>query len=578
MGALHFFYLLSVLLTISCGEDVKTPFTSPSKKTNKSTSNSPSGSTSQKPKDQVNRIPERQIRRLTLDLQNRLPNEHDLEIYKTDIDTAESLIRFYLASSEADNAVALLHKNFWKLWRPKSLEVLSEFDSSLKTTLETTNSQVALDEPVKLLRFLLSSNEPFEKIFSRNYTLMDSTTATLYSQTLGTGPNPDVGTLFYNDISRPNMGLLSTFGWNAALSKSRGGKNISGAADSVEKLSCINLRSSSAHNFTQAKIDTIDSDMLSYSTANTNCTSCHNQFNSLALGVPFFASSTSFNAWKSYDAAIYQSGIYRGKKFNTVDDLANLIATDSKILSCELKNVAEELLQRPIDSLADQSLMQSLYFKWKQTRNIKELITNILEEPEYSHQILGSASAKTNSLSSIRLLGPSHWEGFISQYLPIHSLKTLALLDPTQPQSATNPEVIAIVDLVQRQYFNSYAKTFIPSGSYSNAIFDLTTRIADALVKNDLNSTILAKNRKILTRIPDTDGYSASDTEITNQIIDSWNKWTSITITSSDSRVTKLKAIYAEAITNGSTDLDKSRNAWKWTLAAILMSPEFVTY
>lgn len=578
MGISHFYFLLSFTLLNACGEEVKTPFTTPSKKTTKAPSTTPAGGAPQKPKDQVNRIPERQIRRLTLDLQNRLPNEHDLEIYKRDIDTAESLIRFYLDSSEADYAIALLHKNFWKLWRPKSLEVLAENDASLKSTLETTNSQLALDEPVKLLRFLLSSNEPFEKIFSKNYTLMTSSTATLYGQTLGAGPNPDVGTLFYSDISRPNMGLLSTFGWNASLSKSRGGKNISGAANSIEKLSCINLRGPSAHNFVQAKIATIDSDMLSVSTSNTNCTSCHNQFNSLGIGIPFFASSTTFSNWKSYDVNTCQPGIYRGKQFTTVDELTSLIATDSKILSCELINVAEELLQRPIDSLLDQNLIQALYFRWKENRNIKGLFASILEEPEYSHQVIGSPNTRFNGLSSMRVLGPSHWEGFITQYLPMHSLKTLTLQDPTQSKSTLNPEVIAIEDLVQRQDFNSYVKTFVPSGNYSNAVFDLATRIAEAIVKNDLNSTILAKNRKVLTQIPDGDGYSATDTEINNQIVQTWKEWTSISMTTTDTRAVKLKAIYSETITVGASSLEKSINAWKWTLAAILMSPEFLTY
>jgi len=102
--------------------------------------------------------------------------------------------------------------------------------------------------------------------------------------------------------------------------------------------------------------------------------------------------------------------------------------------------------------------------------------------------------------------------------------------------------------------------------------------MADTVVAIELSSTALAQNRKVLRNIPDFDAFGATSSEVKNQISETWNQWTSVKTTSSDYRITKLYKVYTDAITAGSNNLEKSRNAWKWVLTSILIAPEFIIY
>ena len=518
------------------------------------------------------------MRRLTLDLQNRLPTSEETEIYSRNIATAESLTTFFLKSNDADSAMANLHRNFWDLWQPKTLELLSTTDPALRTAMTTTSTDLMLDDPIKTLRFMISQDESFEKIVSKKYSLMETSTATFYNQTSAPGPDVDTNVVVYSDISRPNLGILSSFGWNASLPKNSGSKNYGGAAESIRKLTCLNFNSVSAHNFGQAGISTVDSSLLSTASSHTSCTSCHNQFHTLADGLPYFSSSTTLTSWLTYNQNAFSPGLYKGKSYQNSDELAGLMSTDSRISSCELENVVEEILQRKLSSLNDQDLKQNLFQRGTDSKNIKNLVSDIIASPEYQHQVFGSSGSITNSLSSVRVFGPAQWDGFIKQILPQNTIRNLVLQNPAAAKSAGNPEVISLANLVPRQRLNGYEKQFVPSENYTQSAFDLAVRIADAVVASELSSTALAQNRKVLMSVPDFDAYGATTTEVKNQISETWNKWTSLKTASSDYRISKLYSVYSESILTGSTDLEKSRNAWKWVLTSILIAPEFIIY
>jgi len=529
--------------------------------------------------DKENRIPDRQIRRLTLDLLNRLPTESDRAIYKKDVDSAASLISFYLSSNEADEALAKLHKNIWALWRPRALESLSEKDAALATSLSQNHSSIVSDEPVKILRFILSNNLSFERVFTTPFTLMTPETASFFGQTTSPTSTADTGSISFNSISRPSLGILSTFGWHASISHQKSQKNHSGAAETIEKIACINLRSTDSHNFQQEGIKSIDSEMIPNAMNNEKCASCHNQFHSLAEGVPFYAQANSFAKWKTYNSSEFSPGQLRGKEFQNDEDLKQIFASDSRIFNCELKKITEEILQRPLDSLKDQYLIEEIYQNWSQTKKIKNLISSLISIPEYSHQILGNSKAvKSNSLSAIRILGPSQWQGFVSQYLPYSSFEKMTLETPSLPKSASNPEIFSVADLTPRQENNRYSQPFTPSEEYTNAQFELSQNIAETIVENEIKSSIPSEQRILLTTLPDNDAYHATSEEINSQIIKIWNTWTSIEVASDDIRIKKIRGVYDEAVLDGLTNLDKSRNAWAWVVISILMSPEFIIY
>ncbi|MEI8026249.1 MAG: hypothetical protein WCI18_07855 [Pseudomonadota bacterium] len=567
-----------VFFSLQCGKDIETLSKTPQKKPNNSAAPTTASSTPSKNKDTVYKNPSRQIRRLTLDLQNRLPSSEETEIYTRNIDTAESLTTFFLKSNDADSAMATLHRNFWDLWQPKTLEQLSATDAALRTAMTTASTDLLLDDPIKTLRFMISQDESFEKIFTKKYSLMEPSTAIFYNQTSAQGPDVDTNVVVYSDISRPNLGILSSFGWNASLPKTSGSKNYSGAAEAIRKLTCLSFNSATAHNFGQAGIKTVDSSLLSTASSHSSCTSCHNQFHTLAEGLPYLSSSTTLTNWLTYDQNAFSSGIYKGKSYLTPDELANLISADSRISSCELENVVEEIFQRKLSSLADQDLKQILFERWTESKNVRNLVSDIIASPEYQHQVFGSAGSITNNLSSVRVFGPAQWDGFIKQILPQYTIRNLVLQNPAIGKSAGNPEIIPLANLVPRQRLNGYEKQFIPSEIYTQSAFDLAVRIADAVVATELSSTALAQNRKVLSSVPDFDAFGATSTEVKNQISDTWNKWTSLKTTSSDYRISKLYSVYSESIQTGSTDLEKARNAWKWVLTSILIAPEFIIY
>jgi len=565
-----------VFLNLHCGKEMET-LSKPPRKKNMSPP-IPSSNPSEEDHDTVYKNPSRQIRRLTLDLQNRLPTREESELYSKNIDTAESLTAFFLKSNDADNAIATLHRNFWELWQPKTLEKISTKDAALQTAMSAASTVSMLDDSIKTLRFMLSQDEAFEKIVSQKYSLMEPSTAIFYNQTSAPGPDADTNIVVYSDISRPNLGILSSFGWNASLPKSMGSKNYSGAAETIRKLTCLSFDSVNAHNFGLAGIDTVGSDLLSTASSHSSCTSCHNQFHSLAEGLPYLSNATSLATWLNYDQTAFSPGIYKGKAYRSPDDLANEMSTDSRIFSCELENVAEELLQRKLNSLADQDLKQTLFYRWKESKNIKNLVSDVITSPEYQHQVFGNAASETNNLSGVRIFGPGQWDGFIQQILPQYTIRNLVLQNPALVKSAGNPEVISLANLVPRQRLNGYEKQFIPSEMYTQGAFDLAVRMADTVVAIELSSTALAQNRKVLRNIPDFDAFGATSSEVKNQISETWNQWTSVKTTSSDYRITKLYKVYTDAITAGSNNLEKSRNAWKWVLTSILIAPEFIIY
>ncbi len=567
-----------VFFSWQCGKEIETLSKTPGKKPKTTPPPTASPSTPPKSKNTVYKNPSRQIRRLTLDLQNRLPSSEETEIYTRNIDTAESLTTFFLKSNDADSAMATLHRNFWELWQPKTLDELSTTDATLRTAMTTTSTDLMLDDPIKTLRFMISQDESFEKIFSKKYSLMEPSTASFYNQTSAQGPDADTNVVVYSDISRPNLGILSSFGWNASLPKNAGSKNYSGAAEAIRKLTCLSFNSAESHNFALAGINTVDANLLSTASSHTKCTSCHNQFHTLAEGLPYLSSSTSLTSWLTYDQSTFSGGIYKGKSYVSPDELANLMATDSRISSCELENVTEEILQREMSSLADQDLKQNLFERWTDSKNVKNLVADLIASPEYQHQVFGTTGSTTNNLSSVRVFGPAQWDGFIKQILPQYTIRNLILQNPTSGKSAGNPEVISLANLVPRQRLNGYEKQFIPSELYTQSAFDLAVRIADAIVASELSSTAHAQNRKVLMSLPDFDAYGATSSEVKNQISDTWNKWTSLKTTSSDYRISKLYSVYSESIETGSSDLEKSRNAWKWVLISILIAPEFIIY
>jgi hypothetical protein len=570
--------LLLCFFCLSCSKELETFGKGPDKKNAPPPATNQGPSTPSKNKDIVYKNPTRQARRLALDLQNRLPTNEETDIFVRDLDSAESLTKFFLKSNDADTALANLHRNFWNLWEPRSLAQIAKSDSGLETALSAIASDLILDDSIKTLRFIIGQDESFEQILTKKYSLMEPSTASFYSQSPGPGPVPDGDVVVYGDIFRPNLGVLASFGWNAALPKTKNSINYRGSAETIKKLTCLNFDDIEAHNIGSAGVSTLDYNMLSAATSSPSCTSCHNQFHSLANSLPFLSASNTFADWLAYDQNAFLPGSYKGKSFTTPDELAALIAGDSRIYSCELENITEEILQRPLNSLSDQELNQALSEKWKDSKNIKNMVSEILASPEYQHQIFGASGSKTNNFSSIRLLGPAQWDGFIKQFAPGYSLRKLILLNPALAKSTTNPEVISPAALVPRQQLNGFEKKFVPKEELSQAVFDLAGKIADAIVTAELSSTALAQDRKVLALLPDFDAYGATSSEVKNQIAETWNQWTAIKTTSTDFRVSKLYDVYTESVETGSSDLEKSRHAWKWVLTSILISPEFVIY
>lgn len=503
----------------------------------------------------------RKIRRLTLDLLHRLPTASEISNYNNSPDLKSDILSMALGNPALYAAIAETHRSFWKLQDREALTDLS---------LPDTSAENYSDDTVETLKFHLSAGTQFSDLFSLDYSITSSDSATNYGVSTTSGPVPGTEYIDYFG-KRPSFGLASSLGMTASIGSNQDGTGNNKAYSLLQKLACIDYSGDDSHNFNILPEEYIQANIRSVSLVQPECASCHAQYGSLTTSVPLFASKTNLSDWIAYSSDEFTPGTYAGHDFTTESQLVEFIKNDPRIKTCEIVNLVEELLQRPFESFESRRLYALLFNSFEEHQSIEDLVAQIINESSYLNSLnIETSNKDATTEGSVKLLSRHHLKGIVRALS-----MTEVSFDLEQTDLTLTPNQIALpVNLDVKKPHISSGNSFLPDETYLRSIYRLANDFSLKIVTDELSTAplVLSNSRKVLKQIPDGDGSSATDIHIQNQIITLWFDMTSQLLQTTDTKYIQLKSLY-DTISQTSTT-----EAWRAVIYAIIVSPEFLTF
>ena len=217
------------------------------------------------------------------------------------------------------------------------------------------------EEPLYLIQHVVMSDRPYTDIVTT-----EETVTTIYGTYLWAGMaddfDPDGDTwqpTTYTD-GRPAAGVLSTSGWNRRFASNRANAHREGAAAAAQSLLCTDYLS---RDIPLDVVDHSDKDAI-YDAILTNdaCVSCHQTLDPLAGFFWGFALRSAVNDdlpvsdWEPENVGLGEQATGRANGYfglggDTLEDLGQLIAADTRFSACTARRYISYLSQIPLEEV-----------------------------------------------------------------------------------------------------------------------------------------------------------------------------------------------------------------------------------
>jgi hypothetical protein len=511
---------------------------------------------------------QRLLRRITIDLLGRLPTIDEILRLNSGRLTLDDLVEEFLVDPQFSNAMGARHLRQWRLENGElpELQRIAKENATLKSALTPEVIAEIQAEPGNILRKVLDDNLPFSTIFNVPWTVIGNNALDIFGKVPGSSPwLGEAKTLFQYDDNRPRFGVIQTWGLNGSVDNARSDTGFPHAKAIFQKFACVQDTEDYSHLFYDETGETIEDGLAESALDNPNCAGCHRKIQDPAADLAGYSLGNSLQSWLAYSNVGPTGGSsYVGKTYSNVEELADLFASDPRVANCEIINLVESILQRPIStSAADLQMLALLNSKFLTSNQSLRAITKyIIHSETYSVEIQDSEtpSRELSQHSGVKYLPTWAWKGIMGQLNPRAGNLTV----PRELAAGMN-------DLASpnRQ---------IPSNLYFNALRKFAKNAAASIIDDELADGRTRNSRMLLRIIPDGSG-STSDSDLINaQIISLWEFVTGNSLTVDDGQIQLLRELFDIASKSQAVAAAKARAGWTYVLRGILMSPEFITY
>ncbi len=513
--------------------------------------------------------PDRLLRRLTLDLDRELPTAEDVTAIRNSPARYEAIAKEKLSSEGAAASIADLHRSMWHLDSTK-LPDLDRFinggNTSLQSALTTSLRRKVVMEPLNILRQIFQNDLPLSEVFTSDFTIADLNVLSLWGLQPEEEPwaSDNVAISRYLD-GRPAVGILAANGFIASFD-TEGNSNLqSRTAGIFMTLTCQNFEDFGGHEFSKLTGTELRSDLRALSSVKSPCAGCHGQYADLGVAEVGLGSPQGFQEWLTYSTpSRIEDGFYGGFKFTGFSGAADLLSKDPRVKECELKSLASELYQKPLNWDQDAEFLLEIYQRsYENEFRTGTALTYMFLSDYYRYSILGKgvSGALANKASGIKFLRSAHWRKIVTQ---LTGASEEAFAFPVN-ELDLDPGVGDVGNM------NEY----LPNSTYWHYSERLARQLASRIVSTELADVSSQEGRLLLTELPSGSGLSATETQVVRQMQKLWNFLTAIELEEGDTALDGLLGIWRSLA--GGTD-DSHRDAWQAVLTACLLSPEFLLY
>jgi hypothetical protein len=510
----------------------------------------------------------RLLRRISIDVMSRLPTKNEEQEITSGNSTLNDLVTGYLDNAEFNRSMAERHLRMWKLADGKTpdLERFAAKDAAFLAKLTAKTRDVILREPTYILRKILEERLPFSEIFTVPWTILHNDALAAFSKSGAKQAWPGEPESFYAyQDGRPNFGIFQTWGLHASIDTSESDQAVSHTSHLMNRFTCKEEPASFSHLFYALTTEDFAAVVGGYALSQQACAGCHRRIENIAPDLAGLFLGTTLTNWLQYsDVSDGGGSLYSGQAYNNVQELSSLIAKDPRMSRCEVKSLFESLLQRPaISNDADRNQLSYLSVLFASSgESIRAVVKNLVLSPTYATDIQDQ-STKPEVLgkhSGVKFLLPSAWGGILSQLNA-----NAGLIDIPHALDAGLEE-------------GGATENSVPSNTYYHAMRTVAIAAAQAIILQELADGRTRESRAVLTELPDGSGQTASADVIDAQIISIWDRLTAYHLLATDKTIVNLKSLYTNVFAAETTADAGARKAWTYVLAAILMSPEFITY
>jgi hypothetical protein len=353
--------------------------------------------------------------------------------------------------------------------------------------------------------------------------------------------------------------VLPGFQWNLRRDNGR----YSAPHHFLKHIACHSFDFEDAHLFKNIDPEILRDDvrLRDHTSKSPSCAGCHSHLETMG------AILNQQRLTREYHSSIDSTPLtfpfaLAGHQIRSHEDLAAALGQDPRIQLCTIKNIWEDLTQRPFQAsvdftalhLAQQELLN------EGSNNITAVVKRLLHSPAYGYDPEDGKEKQNTERTqpNLRFLHQQQYEKIFGSLL--HDSIPLSIssnLNPGQEELGNHSDQI-------------------PSGEYFYALQKLAQIAAQEIVTNEL---INGSKRDLFTLLPDDYSDGQSHELVAQQIMMLWQMFTSEKLQPNSLQLQKLHQLWLDVKESAPIDpKEKSLMAWKNLLIAIFLSPEFFTY
>jgi hypothetical protein len=364
-----------------------------------------------------------QLIRLSVDLRGVHPTEDELVAIEGNPDLYEQFVDRYLQDERFLDRIEEIY-NQKLLTRTGELPDFDDATVPIPDGFDETDLADAIaEEPLKLIRWIVENDRPFNEVVTSDFTMADPLTAYLWNVEIPDPTSPEFQQGHYTD-GRPHLGILTmTTVWTRYPSA---GVNANRhRANNLSRILLCDDYLARPVSFSRTEIDSVvggDPETIIRDTP--TCQSCHSSLDPLAAHFFGFwwevgGDMRDQTTYRPEDEELWvyyanKSPAFYGRPTHGLEEMAQELAEDPRLVDCAVETVFEGLTQRDVDQ-DDWTELHTHRDAFQESGLVmRDLVKSIVMDRAYR-----AGDAETDEMAeklvTVKMVSPSQLAGIIGQ-------------------------------------------------------------------------------------------------------------------------------------------------------------------